>query len=1105
MTHLERLQGLLRDLFQFDLSDLDFGLYRLLHLKRAEIEVFLTEQLPRQVEEAFASVAGQEQEALGHQLDDLARQVREQIAEDAITSTGEPNPAYANIRLVQQYQVLRGQIASIQATEAHKAEIFNHLYSFFSRYYEEGDFIPRRRYGARESYAVPYDGQEVFFHWANRDQHYVKTAETFKDYTFRVETLSGAYRVRFVLAEATTARDNAKGDRRFFFPRPDRAEYNASARQLVLPFEYRLPTAEEVDRLGKNSKMQQALLEQAVKPVLAALPDPALSAILTEDQRSQTDREAKKPELPLLLKRLQHFAVRNTSDFFIHKNLRAFLRRELEFYLKDQVLHLEDLEGDFEARRRLLRVLHRLGEQVIEFLTQIEEAQKRLFEKKKFVLRADYLIPIQHVPRSFWPEILRSEEQLAQWQEWFALQPEEADEAFLEDHPTLVVDTRHFGAEFTRRLLECLPFADLDEATDGLLVHGDNYQALRLLGERYREQLRCIYIDPPYNTASSSILYKNNYRHASWITLMYDRLALLRQTLPVDGAIFVSIDKTERAVLEQAMDEIFGPDNRIEELIWAMNTNNSQAPNYSTNHEYVEVYARDRRTAEQDRNMFREPKPGFEEVMALVARLNPSYPPISVIEQELQALYEQHKIEYREGIEAQGLEWEDENGGYPWKGLFNYNRAEYRDATGNLVPEAEAKERNAQIWVWREDNIAMPATKQAATTREQDHPNWRFYRPLHPVTGKPCPHPKSGWKFAYADDADSPDRRSFVALDRDARIVWGPDENKMPQLKRVLHEVETNVGKSVFSDYSDGEKQTSAMFGRSGVFLAPKHADFVSRFILHAAKSDSTVLDCFGGSGSTTHAVIKLNRDDRVKRKFISVEMGEYFDTVFLPRIAKVIYAPEWKDGRPKRLPTPDEVAHTPRVVKVLRLESYEDALHNLAAPSIQEKVKAREVAYRETLGADEYRLRYLTKLPLEASETLLDLSALEHPFNYTLEILTDEGPRRQPVDLVETFNYLYGLRVRRLETWTNPADKRIYRVVQATDRDQRRQIMVVWRDMADLDPQVERHFLEARLQEMASEGRAFDQMLINGDTAAKGFESLDGLFKRLMTAGEGA
>src|ERR1035437_4930481 len=138
---------------------------------------------------------------------------------------------------------------------------------------------------------------------------------------------------------------------------------------------------------------------------------------------------------------------------------------------------------------------------------------------------------------------------------------------------------------------------------------------------------------------------------------------------------------------------------------------------------------------------------------------------------------------------------------------------------------AEVPAQSSTIWVWQEDNTSMPATKQSPTTRDPAHKNWRFYKPKHPITNRPCPHPKSGWKFAYDDDEDSPDKLSFVSLDRDDRIAWGPDETKVPRIKRMLHEVETNVGKSVFQDYSDGEKQTSAMFGRSGVFLAPKHTD----------------------------------------------------------------------------------------------------------------------------------------------------------------------------------------------------------------------------------------------------------------------------------------
>jgi adenine-specific DNA-methyltransferase len=199
-------------------------------------------------------------------------------------------------------------------------------------------------------------------------------------------------------------------------------------------------------------------------------------------------------------------------------------------------------------------------------------------------------------------------------------------------------------------------------------------------------------------------------------------------------------------------------------------------------------------------------------------------------------------------------------------------------------------------------------------------------------------------------------------------------------------------------------------------------------------------------------------------------------------------------------LPADNEVARSPRLVKVLRLESYEDALHNVTAGNALDRSDARVAAHVAALGAEAYRLRYLVRLPLEESASMLQLDRLEHPFDYTLEILADDGPQTQTVDLVETFNYLLGLDVQRLETWENAKNKldgkpRRYRVVKGCDRRGKR-VLVVWRDMASLDPKAERDFLEARLKQE----EPFDRRLINGDSATPGFESLDGLFKQLMT-----
>lgn len=295
----------------------------------------------------------------------------------------------------------------------------------------------------------------------------------------------------------------------------------------------------------------------------------------------------------------------------------------------------------------------------------------------------------------------------------------------------------------------------------------------------------------------------------------------------------------------------------------------------------------------------------------------------------------------------------------------------------------------------------------------------------------------------------------------------------------------------------EGGRVVDDIFGRR-VYAYPKPVSLIRSFIRASTRYDQIICDFFAGSGTTGHAVVDLNREDGFQRKFVLVEMGNFFDMALVPRIQKVMYTPEWKDGKPRRLPTEEEVQRTPRLVKVIRLEGYEDALHNLATEEALKREEPRARAHKEKLGGDVYRLSYLVRLPLEASASMLNLSALEHPFDYKIEVLTEDGPRVETVDLIETFNLLYGLHVERRETWVNGEDKRVYRVVKGLDRDGRR-VLVLWRDLEGLDPAVERHFLEGRLK---ADG-PFDEVFINGDTATLGVKSLDGLFKRLLEEGE--
>ena len=1004
-----RFVSLMTELFQLDEAEaLDFGLYRIIRRHNREVSAFLGQVIVNKESRSLqggrlAELLDASFEAVGHesQADDKFRikELEQQLGlkpgmpldqRTALLAQAEGIPAAKG--LVAEYRSRTETQASQQTVQQDRSEVLNRLYQFFSRHYQDGDFIVERRYGKGGARYVKSTGEDTEFHWATEDMYYIKSGDIFTDFPVR---LGSGQRILF-----TVEPDSLQATRAALKPN-DKAHY-------------------ELDKISP----QDGVIKVRLKYLKGAQSEKQKDEIVTAVQKAGASATL---EGSADIRRwLLRFMTRNQSDFFIHKRLKEALSDDLDIFLKTEVLDIDQLlsgaSGQTDLPKRAMkvaRVVREVGGHIIDFLAALEDFQKALWEKKKLVFETRYVITLDRLAR-YCPDWLAQniapivEKQRLEWQELglgdyqevaacIRKTPGDLATAATEQYLPLPVDTRNFDAAFKWSLLEAVTAATpLDDALDGVAIQSDNWQALNTLQDKCRDQVKCIYIDPPYNTNSSGIPYKNGYRHASFAALMHNRIDKLHRLLPLDGAIFVSIDKTERTVLEHTLDSVFGADNRVEELIWTMNTNNSQAPNYSTNHEYVHVYARHRPTVEQDKSMFREPKPGFEEVMALVGQLNPNYPRIAEIEAGLRALYEQHKLDYRSDIEAQGLDLEEEKDNDPWRGLYNYAHAEYRDAAGRLVPEDQAYAEQATIRVWQEDNMSMPATKQAESTRDPAERNWRFYDPPHPVTGKPCPHPKRGWNVAYADDKDSPEKRSFQALERDHRIAWGETENKVPRIKRMLHEVETNVGKSVFRDYSDGEKQTSAMFGKSGVFLAPKHTDFVSRFILQGSKTDSTVLDCFGGSGSTAHAVISVNRLEKTRRKFVTVEVNRYFETLIIPRLKKAGAAVAWAAGKAKA------IDGAGLFMRVQQLEQYDDTLESLDAQI--DEGDSGELPFQDAAFALRYRLDKTSRA------LFCGIDRFASPFGYQLKRAGGGGAAQLcEVDLVESLPYLLGMDVTRL------------------------------------------------------------------------------------------
>jgi adenine-specific DNA-methyltransferase len=562
----KKLVTLLKELFQLDQPDLDFGIYRIMHAKAGEVTEFLERDLLPQVKAAFA----QYQSADGAELKKKLDQMVAQLTEAGVDPETAPK-----------VKALREQLKGAIDLGALENEVYDHLYSFFRRYYSEGDFLAKRVYKPGV-YAIPYEGEEVTLHWANKDQYYIKTSEYLRDYAFRLKPDAGEgadpMRVHFKLVDAAEGEHgNIKAtegkDRVFVLSAEDYITLTGG--ELELRFAYHPATLEDWpadQREGKKKPpAQKELTAIAVQRILAS--GATYADWLAELKKPHVKADGEQAEYSRLEAHLRRYTARNTFDYFIHKDLGKFLRRELDFFIKNEVMHLDDVENEaapkVEQYLSKIKVIRRIAGRIIKFLAQLENFQKKLWLKKKLVSSTSYLVTVDKIPPSLIDDVIASKALLQEWEKLYKISAWPDHKApinreFLLENPGLCVDTALFPPDFQSRLLA--EIAHLDHDTMGILIHSDNFQALRLGATRFAGQFKSIYIDPPYNTNSSSIPYKNDYKHSSFATFMRDRLEASHSLMRDDGAIFVSIDKTERTVVEHALDSVFGNDNHIEEL-----------------------------------------------------------------------------------------------------------------------------------------------------------------------------------------------------------------------------------------------------------------------------------------------------------------------------------------------------------------------------------------------------------------------------------------------------------------------------------------------------------------------------------------------------------
>jgi adenine-specific DNA-methyltransferase len=986
----DKFKVLLSELFMFDQADLDFGIYRIMNAKRGEITGFLERDLLPQVREALGRLEQADRTALDAELAKAMDQAK------AIGVDPDVTP---------RVKELREQLAQKADVEAIESEVFSDLYSFFRRYYNEGDFLSLRRY-KEGVYAIPYEGEEVKLHWANADQYYTKTTEYFRDYTFK---LVDSRRIHFRLAEANTELNNNKlsngQERRFILAEAE--PFSEENGELVISFDYR-PDTEKRGQAELNALATARILQaDGTRKWLAGLA-----------AKAPTE---KNPDRTLLEKNLAEYSSRNTFDYFIHKDLKGFLKRELDFYIKNEVMHLDDIEAESVSRVEQylakVRAIRHIAHKIIDFLAQLENFQKNLWLKKKFVVGTNYGITLDRIPQELYPEIAANEAQRDEWVHLFAINEITADlarpgysvplsEAFLIANKFLVLDTKHFDPHFKARLLHGIN--DLDENVDGLLIHSENFQALSLIRAHYANQVDCIYIDPPYNTGGSEILYKNEYLSSSWLTLMENRIASSLALLTEDPVLFVAIDDFEMVDLCELIDTCF-PDLRREMIVINHHPQGGKAKTLANTHEYMLacVNAASDRTLTgrlTDDGVENRPfkRSGTAESNFRYGRPNSFY-----------AILVDTKTNEIVGVEPPPPVGEQYPTGATQGGLVRVY------PLGN-----EGEER-----VWR-----------------------RSYESCLPLIADK--------KLRCSDNLTV------------YQIIEAHD--RTPAL--FSNWVDTRYNAGTF-----GANLLRNILGEQNPFSYPKSIYTVEDAVFSAEVEDGGVcLDYFAGSGTTGHAIINLNREDGGRRKYLLVEMGEYFDTVLVPRIKKVIYSKDWKDGKPV---SREGIS---QMFKYIRLESYEDSLNNLELKRTREQ---GELLERNPSMREDYVLRYMLQVESKESSSLLSIHQFEDPFSYKLKVGTGSAgeTRLTNVDLVETFNWLLGLRVKHTDTI------RGFRVVQGANPIGEK-VLVIWRNTREKsNAELDDFFLK---QGYNTRDLEFDLIYVNGDNNLENLKRPDETWK---------
>lgn len=796
-----------------------------------------------------------------------------------------------------------------------REELFDKLYNFFQRYFSESGSIYFRHTALYNNvYEKVYtEERDVMLFWKTHMLYYVKTDLLFNNMDVDVDgTLFS-----FDVTEMEHKRANEKRDLLYTLK-----DYKAG--KVILSVAY-----SEKGRKAKSDEILRALNAKGI--------------VLEEETLQQA---------------CHVFEKQSEVDYFINKNAKAFLKEQFDLWLYQYVFIGE---SDFDENRlKELLALKGIAYNIIEFIAQFEDELVRVWNKPKFVLNSHYIITLDKITdQKLLRKILGHEGMKAQVREWEELGMVEKGfkattlteknfehKSGYAQYRYLPLDTRYY----TDLELEVLAlFDDLDTALDGWLVHSENYQALNTLLPKFRERVTAGYIDPPYNTAASEIIYTNDYKHSTWLSLMGDRLRAALPFMADGGILCVTIDDYEVHRLKSLIDDHIPS----AEIIGTAAIKNSPSGRptvrgFRVNHEYAVFIGTDRSVE--------------------IGQLAKSEDQLALFKEA------------------------DETSAFQWVNL--------RKRGGANTLRAARPKQYYPIYV-EGDELRIPRLKWSAENRD-----WIVLDPPRQDEVVLFPNGDDGkeriWSLGHGtarkhlSDLKVKRKNGVVSVFRKLRLF---SLGSLPS---------TWWDSTKYFTVEHGTGLLEDILGVPQAFPFPKSLFAVMDClrVAGASRPDAIILDFFAGSGTTAHAVINLNREDvnGGKRKYILVDVGEHFNTVILPRVKKVIFSDMWKNGKP--VPIKAQEAQVGKGIshfaKYYELEQYEAALRH--ASYRDGDMFAAVDPYNSYVFLRDLKMLDSVTLDKENNEVVVHLEKLYAGIDLaeTLSCVTGKGIKRITKETVE-------------------------------------------------------------------------------------------------------